>query len=90
MSKSQFTPAYRKLVARLKEIREEAGLTQRQLAEKLGREQSFLGRIETGQRRVDLVELIWICSVCGADPEKELAELARVIGKHVPSRKRKR
>ena len=72
-------------MARLKEIREEAGLTQRELAEKLGREQSFVG-----QRRVDLVELIWICSVCGVDPEEELADLARVIGKHVPSRRRRR
>lgn len=86
MPDSMHTPAYKKLVASLRAIREEAGLTQRELAEKLGREQSFVGRIETGQRRVDLVELIWICSVCGADPEEELCDLARMIGKHVPSR----
>ena len=37
------------------EIRKEAGYTQRELAKKLGREHSFVARIEQGERRVDIV-----------------------------------
>lgn len=48
-------------------LRKEAGLTQRQLAHRLEREYSFVWRIEKGERRVDLVEFLWICRVLGAD-----------------------
>ena len=59
----------------------QAGLTQRELAERIGREQSFIGRIETRQRRVDLVEFVWIARCCGFDGEKELAKVTkRVLG----------
>jgi hypothetical protein len=53
--------------------------TQRYLSEKRGREQSYVGRIETSQRRLDLVEFVWICRVCGADPGKEAGRVIRGI-----------
>ena len=59
-------------------------LTQRQLAKALGREQNLIGRIETGQRRVDLIEWISICHACGADPEAETLRLLRLITHLVP------
>jgi transcriptional regulator with XRE-family HTH domain len=83
MPESMFTPAYERLVEVVVEIRQRAGLTQRQLAEKLGREQSYVGRIETRQRRLDLVEFVWICRACGADPEKEAGRVIRGIKRHV-------
>jgi transcriptional regulator with XRE-family HTH domain len=55
------------------ELRKEAGLNQRQLASKLGRVRSLVGRLEVGQRRLDLVEFYWLCKACNADP----ADLAK-------------
>ena len=52
------------------ERRKEAQLTQRELAEKLGVVYSLVGKIETGERRLDVVELIRYCSGLKADPIK--------------------
>lgn len=60
-------------------LRQRAGLTQRQLAAKLQRERSFVGRLELGERRLDLVEFFWVCRACGADPVKEAAKLMRQL-----------
>jgi hypothetical protein len=43
----------------------------------LGREQSHIGRIETGQRRVDLIEWVQILRAVSADPEREISRIAR-------------
>ena len=89
-----FTPAFAELVRALVAMRKDAGLSQRQLAEAVGREQNYIGRIETGQRRVDLVELITLCRACGKQPEVEIPILTRRIANMVtrtkPARRRKR
>lgn len=54
---------YRKLLVRLREAREAAGLSQEKVAELIGERQRFLSKVERGERRIDPVEL------------KELAEL---------------
>lgn len=56
MSK-KYLPEYQKLSARLKKARLEAGLTQVEAGEKLKRPQSYLSKIERGERGVDVVEL---------------------------------
>lgn len=61
----------------LKEMRNGAGLTQRQLAAKLDREQNFVNRLEMGERRLDLVEFYWYCKACNANPEVSARELMR-------------
>jgi transcriptional regulator with XRE-family HTH domain len=48
----------------LRDIRLEAGLKQAEVAKRLGADQSFVSRYERGERRLDLVELEAICSVC--------------------------
>jgi transcriptional regulator with XRE-family HTH domain len=60
-------------------LRHQAGLTQRQLASKLQRERSFVGRLELGERRLDVVEFFRLCQACGADPAKESAKLMRQL-----------
>ncbi|MFW6039124.1 MAG: helix-turn-helix domain-containing protein [bacterium] len=90
MVESMHTAAYAALIEAVVQIRHEAGLTQRQLADHLGREQSFVGRIETGQRRIDLVEFVWICKACGADPQEEINRLVSRIARQVPGRSRRR
>jgi len=57
MKKSIHTKEYAVFVERLRKAREEAHLTQVQVAKKLGRPQSHVSNIESGQQRVDVVEL---------------------------------
>jgi hypothetical protein len=47
------------------------------VAKSLGRHQSFIANIESGQRRVDLVELLDIASVIGLDVPKLARKLKR-------------
>lgn len=59
------------------EMRKSVGMTQRDLAKKLGREHSLVARIEQGERRVDLVELYVICDACHQKPEKIILGLLK-------------
>ena len=51
------TPAYRRFLKRLREARQEAGLTQVVVAKRLRRTQAFVSKCESGDRRVDVIEL---------------------------------
>ncbi|MEX0910110.1 MAG: helix-turn-helix transcriptional regulator [Candidatus Paceibacterota bacterium] len=57
MKKSIHTKEYAYFVERLCKARKEAGLTQVQVAKKLKRPQSYISTIESGQQRVDVIEL---------------------------------
>ncbi len=57
MKKSIHTKEYAVFVERLRTARLESGLTQTQVSKKLRRPQSHVSNIETGQQRVDVVEL---------------------------------
>lgn len=63
----------------LVELRHSAGLTKRQLAEKLRRERNLVGRLELGERRLDVVEFYWLCKACGAKPAATAYELMRML-----------
>jgi transcriptional regulator with XRE-family HTH domain len=67
MDKSQHTRAYRRLTAALRAAREAAGLTQAEVAARLGAYASFVSKVESGERRVDAVELAALCRVYRAD-----------------------
>ena len=90
MVNSMFTPGYLQLIAAVVAMRKAAGLTQRQLAERMGREHSFVARVETGQRRVDLVEFVWICRACEADPLEETRKLVQATTSGPPRRRARR
>lgn len=53
----QSDSAYIVFRARLAEARESARLTQREVGEKIGRPQSYVSKCESGERRVDVIEL---------------------------------
>src|SRR5262245_51788031 len=53
----------------LRELREEASLTQRQLGKRLKKPQSWVYNCETANRRVDVAEFILWARACGADPQ---------------------
>lgn len=57
MPKSIYGAEYKKLVENLRKAREEAGLRQVDVAQKLDKPQSYISKIERGERRVDVVEL---------------------------------
>ncbi len=57
MTRSTQTKEYAYFVERLRKAREEAGLTQVEVAKKLKRPQSHISNVESGQQRVDVVEL---------------------------------
>jgi transcriptional regulator with XRE-family HTH domain len=61
MPKYIFSFGQEKLQELLREARTEAGFSQIELAKKLGRPQSFISKFESGERRLDLVELREIC-----------------------------
>ena len=79
MLKSVHSPAYAHVRAKLVAMRKQAGLTQRDLARKLGREHSFVWRIETGERRLDVVEFLWVCQALGQDAAAVYRHLAQAI-----------
>ena len=68
MEKSTHTPEYAALKATLVSIRGTAKLTQRQLASLLGVSHSWVAKVESGERRIDLIEFAWFCRACGTDP----------------------
>ncbi len=56
--------------------RERAALTQQQLADKLGRHQSFVAKYEGGERRIDIVEFLEIARALQLDPSRAIREIA--------------
>lgn len=75
MPKSVFGGAHRHLVETLAAARRRSGLTQRALAAKLGKDQSFISIIEGGQRRVDVIEFFAIARALGESPVKLIREI---------------
>lgn len=57
MNKVIYTQDHKSVIKKLKEARISLGLDQKQVAEKLNKTQSFISKIESGQRRVDIVQL---------------------------------
>ena len=57
MTSPSRSPRYRKFLDRLKSARLEAGLTQDEVGRKLRKPQSYISKCESGERRVDVVEL---------------------------------
>jgi transcriptional regulator with XRE-family HTH domain len=77
MAKAQHAPRYRHLAAMLRKFREEAALTQRDLAAKLHVTHVWVHKSEIGERRVDITEFIDWCAACRVDPGEAFAELRR-------------
>jgi transcriptional regulator with XRE-family HTH domain len=70
---------YRHLPSFLKEMREQANLTQRELGKLINKPHSYIYNCETANRRVDITEFILWSEACGKDPIKSLARLIKLI-----------
>lgn len=69
LKKSIYSEKHKKLCRLLTEARKKAGLTQQDLADKIGKPQSFIAKYEGGERRLDVIELIEIASIISLDPK---------------------
>jgi transcriptional regulator with XRE-family HTH domain len=70
MAKAKFSSAHKKLQEMLVEARLDAGLKQADVARALGVPQSYVSKVESGERRLDVVEFIAIAEAAKADPVK--------------------
>lgn len=68
MARSIHSDAYRELVGRLADARRAAGLTQQAVADRLGRPQSYVAKVEGFERRIDVIEFLVIAREIGVDP----------------------
>ena len=81
MSKRNSLTEQARLQCLLKSLRKKAGLRQVDLAERLGQPQSFVSKFESGERRLDVLELRQVCQILGVSLEQfaaRLEELAQV------------
>lgn len=79
MSKSVFTDAYASVITALIALRKERGVSQVELAQRLGKTQQFVSYIERCQRRLDIIEFYAIVRALGADPEAVFASVTRKL-----------
>ncbi|OIO46263.1 hypothetical protein COU05_00075 [bacterium (Candidatus Gribaldobacteria) CG10_big_fil_rev_8_21_14_0_10_37_21] len=63
MNKSTYTKDYQEIISRLKQARIRLGFSQQEVAEKLSKPQSYVSKIESGERRLDIVEIKNIASI---------------------------
>lgn len=78
MGKTLGSKRHKALIALLIQKREAAGMTQADLADRLGEYQSFVARLESGQRRLDVVEFLDIAEALGFDPAKATSVLRKI------------
>lgn len=78
MPKAIHSARHARLIELLIDARKQAHMTQAQVAGALGRHQPFVANIESGQRRLDVVELLDLTEAIGIDPLNVVRELQKV------------
>lgn len=73
--KTIHTPEYKRLLEWLRKSRKENGMTMRVVANELKIPHSWIGKVEIGERRLDIMEFVKLCRVLGADPHEGLSLL---------------
>ena len=79
MPKSVFTDAYTTVVESLIALRKASGVTQVELARRLGKPQQFVSAVERRERRVDVIEFCVIVRAIGGDPKAIFADVADAL-----------
>ncbi|MGB8667160.1 MAG: helix-turn-helix transcriptional regulator [Serratia inhibens] len=64
---SVYSTEYQLVIKILRDARIEKGITQTKLAEALGRPQSFIAKVENGERKLDVVEFAVMARLLGVD-----------------------
>ena len=81
MEKSIHTREYAAFLRLLKKTREDAGMTQVQLAEALDKTQSFVSKVERGETRLDIIQLRSVLVALGATLPEFSSQLEKELGK---------
>lgn len=81
MQKSIHSAHYAVFLKVLRATRVGAGLTQAELAHKIGETQTFVSKCERGERRIDVVELRTFCRAMGTSLKGFVGALERAIGR---------
>ncbi len=79
MRKGHSLSAQERLESLLRKIRTEARLTQTDVAQRLGQPQSFVSKYESGERRLDLLELREVCQAIGVNLEEFVRRLEQEL-----------
>ena len=84
MEKSIHSAQYGVFLKVLRQTRRKAGLTQMDLAKRIGESQSFISKCERGERRIDVIELRTFCRAFGIG----LRQFATLLDQAIESRRR--
>ena len=79
MKKNIYTKQRTQLVTLLRELRLEAGLTQTELAARIEKDQTLVSKFESGERRLDILEIREICLVLGITFEEFARRLEKAL-----------
>lgn len=79
MTKSLHTDTYRKLTELLVQARKKSGLKQQQVADALNTHQSYIAKVEGGERRIDVVEFMELARALGVTPSVLLKKLEKQV-----------
>lgn len=85
VTRSLFSPAYAQLRESLVVARRSRGMTQAELAQLLGRPQSFVSKYERGERRLDIVEVVEVATALGVEPCDLVEDVARSLQEGRPA-----
>lgn len=77
--KSIFDARYRQFIDVLIAYRKKAKITQRELAKKLGTDNCYVARIETRERRIDIIETIDMMRALNMSDEQIINEIKKLI-----------
>ena len=80
MEKSIYSQEYKLFLELLRETRETKGLSQTQVAERIGQTQSFVSKVERGERRLDIIELRAFCSALDIPLSRFVVRIERELG----------
>jgi transcriptional regulator with XRE-family HTH domain len=78
LARTRRSKRYQALIGRLVARREAAGMTQSGLAARLGKSRSSVARLESGQRRITVVEFMTLAKILRFDPYKFISTLQKM------------
>jgi len=77
---SIFTQRHQEFIGFIASVRKAADMTQAELAARLGKPQSFVSKVERGERRLDVIEFCQVAEALGREPAEMLREFVALKG----------
>lgn len=75
--------AYDAAISAVVDARKATGISQRELADRLGKPRSFVSKIENKERRIDVVEAVVIARALGLTPERLISQIAAALPEQI-------